>query len=135
MCAVSGKGCAPPEEVTRSQKKRAEPSTILRTTKVVHPTKTYTYKTTLRVIRRLWGGGGTRGTPQCLSQQYHTSIASASHLHHIKSASQHFTHNSITSISHRIIKQCNNNITRISHHTSTYQLNISQQNHIDITSV
>ena len=74
-----------------------------------------TYKTTLRVIRRLWGGGGTRGTSHRLSQQDHINITSASHLQQINTASQH--------------------LPTVSHHTSNQHLDNPQLCRIDITSV
>ena len=60
----------------------------------------YTYKTTLRVIRRLWGGGGS--TFRSIGPQ--SDLTSNSHCNHIESASvshQHRRHTHTHALSHR----------------------------------
>ena len=54
----------------------------------------YTYKTTIRVIRRLWGGKGGRGVarshnigPTLISHRTRIAVTSISHRYHIKVAS------------------------------------------------
>ena len=108
----------------------------------------YTYKTTLRVIRRLWGVGGSTCrsigphidlieltssshricigfTPSSqrhkLSHQYHMCITSLSHRYH----------NGITSISHRY----HSGITPVSHRHHIGIASISHWYHIGITQV
>ena len=99
----------------------------------------YTYKTTLRVIRRLWGVGGPAGRPTV----YHNNITPVSHQHHIFRAFKQHLNISLTTVSHRyhigvasISNQLHINITTISQHTkTTYQqfTSISQQYNINAT--
>ena len=89
-----------------------------------------TYKTTLRVIRRLWGVGvqrfatpNNKSFPHCTRiEMYHTDITSVSQLHHILSTSlAHRCHIGITTVSHQghinieaVSYRYRNNITIVS---------------------
>ena len=99
----------------------------------------YTYKTTLRVIRRLWGVGGPAGRPTV----YHNNITPVSRQHHIFRAFKQHLNISLTTVSHRyhigvasISNQLHINITTISQHTKTTSqqfTSISQQYNINAT--
>ena len=115
-----------------------------------------TYKTTLRVIRRLWGEGAQR-----FATSTHTSIAhrtiivftSSLHRYHINIASNikfttisyHYPiniatssqrqHTSITSMSHQYHIDLLSNITTLSRRHHTNITSISQRYHISITSI
>ena len=113
-----------------------------------------TYKTTLRVIRRLWGVGGSTFEPQLdrtpnyhrnhiditlittLSNQCHNSITTISQRNpiDITSVSRSLSHRYITSVSHRY-----NSITSVSHQFHIGITSVSQRYniryHISFTSV
>ena len=97
-----------------------------------------TYKTTLRVIRRLWGMGGPAGRPTI----YHNNITPVSCQHHIFKTFKQHLNISHTTKSHRyhigvasISKQFHDNIITITKHTSKQHLDNSHQYHNIITSM